>query len=57
KLISYLKYIFYLNCLGQDAGFKNRLISYYFRRDYTNIINSMYPNYIINFLEANSYFR
>jgi hypothetical protein len=44
--MTYLKYTFYLNYLRRDTGFKDKLISYYFRRGYANAINSIY-SYII----------
>ncbi|KAH7317278.1 hypothetical protein BKA65DRAFT_411120, partial [Rhexocercosporidium sp. MPI-PUGE-AT-0058] len=40
--IAYSKYAYYLNRLKRDAGFEDKLTSYYFRRGYINTIDSIY---------------
>ncbi|CZR51447.1 uncharacterized protein PAC_01323 [Phialocephala subalpina] len=44
KPMPYSKYAFYLNRLKQDAGFEDKLTSYYFRRGYTNAIDVIRHN-------------
>ncbi|PVH68554.1 hypothetical protein DL98DRAFT_440971, partial [Cadophora sp. DSE1049] len=59
ELMTYSKYAFYLNRLSQDAGFKNKLTSYCFRRGYTNAINrvfnKVYNNQAIRFNIQDAY--
>jgi hypothetical protein len=52
--ITYSKYAFYLNRPGRDAGFKDKLTSYCFRRGCANAIDGMYPVLHRQFLQANS---
>jgi hypothetical protein len=51
KPMPYSMYAFYLNRLGRDTGFEDRLTSYCFRRGCANAINGMCPvlYYIVNF--------
>ena len=52
--MTYSKYAFYLNRLGRDAGFEDKLTSYCFRRGCANAIDGMYPVLYRQLLEANS---
>jgi hypothetical protein len=40
--MTYSKYAFYLNRLGRDAGFEDKLTSYCFRRGCANAIDGIY---------------
>jgi hypothetical protein len=52
--MTYPKYAFYLNRIGRDAGFEDRLTSYCFRRGCANAIDGMYSGVTLQLLEANS---
>jgi hypothetical protein len=41
--MTYSKNAFYLNRVGRDAGFEDKLTSYCFRRGCANAIDGMYP--------------
>jgi hypothetical protein len=47
--ITYLTYAFYIDCLGRDASFKEKLTSYCFYQGTANAINSIFLHCFIVF--------